>query len=682
MRTDGDDERDTRQLSLPGYGHDSPAGDPSVPGGSPASEIEFRSFFENALVGLFRFRVRDGHILAVNREAARIFGYESPRELVKAVDSGSPRIERLLCIPDLQDWPTRDSYTFSSRSWRRDGELFWVQVSARYDTTSDIVEGAVRDVTDQVDAVDRLKRAVAETRTARDEAEEANRAKSRFLANISHEIRTPLNGIVGFSEIILNKDVVADVRDDVRQILSESDRLMLLINQLLDLSRIEAGRIRLETVPFRLRPLLENVVNPQRRRMDDKGLDFRLVVDPGVPEELCGDPLRTHQIFANLLSNAVKFTDRGRIGIRVKSLTAAEGRIGLLAEVSDTGIGIPAARLESIFEPFSQADESIARQFGGTGLGIPIARQLAEMTGGGLSAESVPGEGSVFRVELYYDVMEEGSVTTERRRHPRAVGPADLKGLRVLVAEDYPSTQAIVSYHLEKAGCEVHVAADGRDAVEAVETRDWDLILMDVRMPVMDGLEATRLIRSLPGRESLPIIGLTAGAYREDRHRCLSAGMDDYLSKPLRRQELLVLVARWCGRGDLPSEEPSEKLLTASRTFRYRDLLREMEGDGVLVNELLAGFRDEASRRMEDIRRAVDRNDRPAAHRLSHALKGGALNVMADILAERALRLERASRREEGDLSPLVSALAAAFRDFREVLDGLDIENGRKEPIL
>ena len=198
----------------------------------------------------------------------------------------------------------------------------------------------------------------------------------------------------------------------------------------------------------------------------------------------------------------------------------------------------------------------------------------------------------------------------------------------------------------------------------------------------MDGLEATRRIRRLPGRESLPIIGLTAGAYREDRHRCLSAGMDDYLSKPLRRQELLVLTARWCGRGDPQSEDPPEEILTASRTFRYRDLLREMDGDGVLVNELLAGFRHEASRRMEDIRQAVERNDRRTAHRLSHALKGGALNVMADILAERALRLERASQREDGDLSPLVSSLAAAFRDFREVLERLDIEDERKEPIV
>jgi len=390
-----------------------------------------------------------------------------------------------------------------------------------------------------------LVRLNEELRRAKDAAEEASRLKSQFLANISHDLRTPMNGVIGMTALALKTELSEEQRDYLTTVLTSAESLLCLLNDILDFSKIEAGKLTLEAIPFDLREVVEQTIKSLKVFADQKGLAVRWRVDPAIPERLVGDPVRFRQILTNLVSNAIKFTDCGGVDVEVELESAANEEAVLRVAVRDTGIGIPPEKIKAIFEPFTQADGSTTRRFGGTGLGLSISSRLAELMGGRIWVESEVGKGSVFFVTLRLAVAP--AEVAKPSTAPARDGPCAAARLRILVAEDNPINQRVAARILELDGHQVTLAGDGRQAWELASSRPFDLILMDVQMPVMSGLEAARLIRERERSRGghIPIIALTASAMKGDRERCLEAGMDDYLSKPLRPSALREMIARY-----------------------------------------------------------------------------------------------------------------------------------------
>jgi signal transduction histidine kinase/DNA-binding response OmpR family regulator len=515
----------------------------------------------------------------------------------------------------------------------------------------------------------------AALRQSRAAADAANQQKSRFLSNVSHEMRTPINGIMGFCDAILRCDSLETARQQVRIILRESNVLLMLINDLLDLSKIESGKLVLERTGVDLLQLLAELIQSAGVQARAKGLELVSDMAPDVHRRITSDPLRLRQILLNLISNAVKFTEHGEVRVTVRR-HPADGPSCLRFTVRDTGIGIPEDRQESIFESFAQVDVSTTRKYGGTGLGLAIVRQLVGLLGGELGLDSAPGRGSTFWFVIPAEpAPEEEEETVGVRPADEWVEDDTTRPGRILFAEDYVTNQEVARLFLEEVGHEVTIVSNGREAVEACRRTTFDVILLDQQMPVMDGTEAATCIRreSTPNM-SVPIVALTASADAETRAACRQAGMDDVVTKPIRRDALVAAVGRWVGqrpatavvleRHPAAPQSPEGPLATAP--IDLESAVREFGGREVF-ERVLTRFLAQVGGQLAGLRVALAQREREALRRRSHALKGGAATLEAHPLAEAAGRLEAASA--GADLQMLQTFVEAIVLEVRRLTE-------------
>jgi len=512
-------------------------------------QARFRGAFDHAPIGI-ALVAPDGRWLEVNRSLCELSGYTEAELLAtdfQTITHPDDLTADLANVRALLAGECR-SYQIEKRYYHKTGRLVYALLSVS------LVRGEAGEplyFISQIKDITERKLAEAELQAAKSAAEAANRAKGEFLANMSHEIRTPMNGVLGMVELAQETELTDEQREYLRLIRSSGESLLRIINGILDFSKIEAGRLDLEPAPFKLDDVLQPGLRLLGFRAAEKGIGFQATLDPELPP-LVGDADRLSQVVVNLTGNAIKFTERGEVQVTLHARERGPGEVTVRFSVQDTGIGIPVEKQGLVFEAFAQADGSTTRKYGGTGLGLAISQRLVRLMGGELHLESEPGAGSTFWFDLTFPVAPAAPGADPARlpaaaRNPAGSGAAPISGepLRILLVEDEATNQALAKRILERAGHEVEVAGNGRIALECLAESDFDVVLMDVQMPEMDGLTATALLREREqGTERrIPVIGLTAHAMEGYRDRCLAAGMTDYVSKPLRREQLFAALA-------------------------------------------------------------------------------------------------------------------------------------------
>jgi PAS domain S-box-containing protein len=489
----------------------------------------------------------EGRFTAVNRAFAAAKGFDDPREMLGKTDLDVHPLElaRSYRSDDAEVMASRDTRRVEERHARADGSIGFIETikTALLDAGGRVAGtvGIARDITE--------RRQAEADREARRAAEIASEAKSAFLAHMSHEIRTPMNAIVGMSYLLLQGALEGRPRDQVQKIHDAAESLLGIINDILDLSKIEAGRLDLEAIPFDLGAVMDGVADIVGLNAQAKGLALQVELPVDVPMALVGDPSRLRQVLLNLGQNGVKFTEHGGVRLAVQVLERGEGAVRLRFEVYDTGIGMSTEVQEQLFQPFTQGDASVNRRYGGTGLGLTISQRLVRMMGGDIHVQSTPGEGSRF----YFDVgfALQPPVETPVLAPPPA-DPSCLRGAHLLLVEDNRTNREIAESMLEMAGVTVAVAVNGQEALEMLERERYDGVLMDCEMPVLDGYEATRRLRLRPRLRELPVIAMTANALVGDRRKALAAGMNDHITKPIDMDQMVDTLARWVRRAAPP----------------------------------------------------------------------------------------------------------------------------------
>ncbi len=631
-----------------------------------AAEVwdRYRSMIDAISEGIV-FHDAAGKILLCNRSAERILGVTEAQLLGQApLPPGWETLREDGAIFPPEEHPamisvkTGEAYDNVAMGIRRpDGDVRWISVNARpvaWDTAGFC--GAA--VASFIDVTERKEMEKA-LRDAKDQAEKASQAKSEFLANMSHEIRTPLNGIIGITDMTLDLNLDPKIRKPLEMIRKSAGSLMNLVNDILDFSKIEANRLTINAVDFDLYETLDAIIKLFSLDTLKKGLSLDVDIHPSVPRKLHGDPERLGQILKNLVGNAIKFTEQGAVSIHVQRIAADTAGSAtdeppihrLRFSVADTGIGIPDHLQEGVFESFTRLEGS--RNLEGAGLGLAISKQLTELMGGKIGVDSLQDRGSVFWFTAVFDPAREAVAVPAARQDENARDQASQPRYRILLAEDNPLNQQFIVYFLEKAGHEVVCAGDGQEVLTTLAERSFDLILMDIHMPKMDGLEATRRIRNAETdafEPDIPIIALTAYAMKGDKERFLAAGMDRYIPKPVDIEDLFPVLR------DVVEARREKREPPASETWNG-DVEGDIEGiqeflslfnrDETVKERILRGFLSEAPKTLVVLSHRFDEEDFPAAADAAHDLANLAVAVRAVHAVDSARNLECALRDAE-----------------------------------
>ncbi len=662
------------------------------------SEKKFHSIFENSSSGMFQSNL-EGKFLTVNPIMVKILGYENKQELLNTditKDIYRYGWERDKLLEELKEKGSVNNYILTLK--KKNGSLVIVRINDRIvrdDSSSQFYfEGSMEDITDQIMADDKRRKAEEALRSEKlksdqlaKQATQSALIKSQFLANMSHEIRTPMNGILGFLTLI-EKGAYKD-NEELQQFSTNArhsaELLLEIINDILDLSKIESGKMELENTEFDLNDIMGESVSLLSQRANEKGLKIVTNIAEGTITSLIGDPTRLRQIFLNLMSNAVKFSDHGSVRIDVSTKEQKDESVVLKASVTDEGIGIPADRIGELFQPFTQADGSHTRKFGGTGLGLVICRQFVSMMNGEIDVESEKGKGSRFYFSVQLKKQKNASRKVEstvnkdfeNKSNQIIRDPMIIEGLKqerkkykILLVEDNLINQKVALRIINDAGYFAQSAINGIEAIKAVKENSFDLILMDVQMPEMDGFTATKEIRKLKSEASkVPIIAITAHALIGDREKCIEAGMDDYISKPIIPDQLIKILDRW-----LNIQRQTEKTQKTGKEesqpiFDFGVLEKMSLGDREFQTDLLRSYVLDIEERFGRLEKFISENNIDKIINEAHTMKGASYSVGAKKVGDESLGIELSGKNNDiANISQRISGLRNAIEDTKVIL--------------
>jgi len=623
------------------------------------SEEKFRQLAENIREVFFVMTPSGSEVLYISPAVEAVWGvtveslYQNPMAWADAIHPEDQERTRLVAGRQLQG----DLVVSEYRIRTPDGKEKWIRArcSPIRDQAGELIRivGIAEEITEQ-------KRFEFELVRLRQVADAANQAKGEFLANMSHEIRTPMNGVIGMTGLLLDSELTSEQRRYAELARASGESLLQLINDILDFSKIEAKKLELESIDFDLRILLDNLASILSTAAKAKGIQLLCFTDPAVPTQFRGDPGRLRQILTNLTANAIKFTEKGEVAVRVALEEETESDCVLRFSVRDTGIGIPEDKIGALFNKFSQVDASTTRKYGGTGLGLAISKQLAELMGGAVGVISQEGNGSEFWFTARLG-RRSGSVNSAQEALPATETTTRLNG-KILVAEDNSTNRLVALGMLQNLGLHADAVANGAEAIRALESIPYDLVLMDMRMPVMDGVEASRQIRNPQSsvlNHDIPIIALTANAMQSDRDGCLAAGMNDFVPKPIMKGVLRDALSRWLRTDDAAIKTlirgvvPPETTESVIVVFNRSSMLLRLDGDNELAQIVFAEFLDDMPRQIQALKDFVKSGDTAGSARLAHSIRGASASVGGECLRNLAFEMEQAAG--DGNLH-LVSA--------------------------